>query len=33
MKAKRHIALVDVFQKMGKLSRKKHEDWRMGRLP
>ncbi|MSU63836.1 MAG: hypothetical protein EXS31_15790 [Pedosphaera sp.] len=33
MKAKRHIALVDVFLEMGKLSRKNHEDWRMGRVP
>ena len=33
MKAKRFIALVDVFMELGKLSRKNLEDWRMGRVP
>ena len=33
LKANHHIALVAVFQEMGKLSRKNHEDWRRGRLP
>lgn len=33
MKSKRHIALVNVFMEMGRLSQKNHEDWRMGRAP
>lgn len=33
MKAKRHIALVNVLMEMGKLSQANHEDWRMGRTP
>jgi len=33
MKAKRHIAFVDVFMEMGKLPPKSHEDWRRGRVP
>jgi len=33
LKAKRHIALVDVFIEMGKLTREQYEDWRHGRVP
>jgi hypothetical protein len=33
LKDKGHIALVDVFMEMGKLSPKQHDDWRMGRVP
>lgn len=33
LKGKGHIAMVDVFQEMGKLTRQGYEDWRMGRIP
>jgi hypothetical protein len=33
LKVKRHLALVDVFLEMGKLSRINHDHWRAGRVP
>jgi hypothetical protein len=33
LKGKGHIALVEVFLEMGRLTKKQHEDWRMGRVP
>lgn len=33
LKGKGHIALVDVFVEIGKLTRQNYEDWRMGRVP